>query len=197
MVARLGSVILGAPLIHNQPIGVPRRFIRDDSGIVEPAESPDDGLLELPAGYEVARSNEDRKFKAPHPMLATRKQIPEFHMHLVENVVISNGGVNGNRATIFLNQVMLSLNPCEERWAYVVADMSVIEEWLRVKIMAVIEKGADFHLLREVRAVRRSWYTDHAKVVTGRRLLAIYYHSLRRSSSKQMNLVNIVHLLEL
>lgn len=35
------------------------------------------------------------------------------------------------------------------------------------------------------------------KVITGRRLFAIFYNSLHRSSSRQMNLKNINHLLEL
>ena len=84
--------------------------------------------------------------------------------------------------TGFLNQVMLSMDPCEERWAQAPADMLVIDGWLRVKIMIYTEKGGDFHLLGEVRAVRRSWFQDHNKVVTGRRFLAIHYNSLRRSS---------------
>ena len=197
VVDRLGSVTPGAPLIHNHPIGVPCRFIRDDSGVVEPDDGPDDGLPELPSGYEVARSNKDRKFELPHPIPATRKQIPEFHMHLTENVVMSNGGVNGEIQTVFLNQVMLRMDPCEERWSKVPADMLVVDGWLRVKIMIFIENGGDFHLLREVRGVRRSWFQDKKKVVTGRKLLAIFYNSLRRSSSRQMNMNNINHLLEL
>ena len=55
---------------------------------------------------------------------------------------------------------MLSIDPCEERWSKVPADMLVIDVWLRVKIMIFIEKGGGFHLLREVRAVRHSWVQD-------------------------------------
>ena len=196
-VERLGSIILGATLCHNQPMGAPCRHIRDDSGVVEPDTGPDDGMPALPAGYEVARSNKDRKFDLPHPMPATRKQIPEFHMYLVENVIMSNGGVNGERETYFLNEVLLCLDPTDERWARVPADMLVVDGWLRMKIMAFIEKGGDFHLLREVKGVRHAWFVDNKKVITGRRLLAIFYNSLRRSSSRQMNLNNIQHLMEL
>ena len=35
VVERLCSVITGAPMVHNHPIGVPCRFIKDDSGVVE------------------------------------------------------------------------------------------------------------------------------------------------------------------
>ena len=118
-------------------------------------------------------------------------------MYLVENVIMSNGGVNGERETFYLNEVLLCLDPTNEKWARVPADMLVVDGWLRVKLMTFIEKGSDFHLLREVKGVRHAWFVDNKKVITGRRLLAIFYNSLRRSSSRQMNLNNIQHLMEL
>ena len=197
VVDRLGSVIPGAPILHNHPIGVPCRFLRDDSGVVEPDNGPGDGLPELPSGYEVARSNKDRKFELPHPMPATRKQIPEFHMNLIENVVMSNGGVNGEREAVFFNQVMLSMDPCEERWSKVPADMLVVDSWLTVKIMIFIEKGGDFHLLREVRGVRRAWFQDKKKVVAGKEVISHLLQLFTAHKLKTDNLNNIKHLLEL
>ena len=76
--------------------------------------------------------------------------------------------------------------------------MLVIDGWTRVKIMAYSEKMSRLLLATGSQGpLGRSWLQDHRKVVTGRRPLAIYYNSLRRFSSKQMNLTSIAHLLEL
>ena len=87
-------------------------------------------------------------------------------MYLVENVILSNGGVNGERETFFLNEVLLVLNPCDDRWARAPAEMLVVDGSLRIRIMAFLEKGGDSHLLREVKGVRHAWFTDNRKVIT-------------------------------
>ena len=54
-----------------------------------------------------------------------------------------------------------------------------------------------FIFYEKLKGIRHAWFVDNKKVITGRRLLAIFYNSLRRSSSRQMNLNNTTNLMEL
>lgn len=118
-------------------------------------------------------------------------------MNLISNVVMPNGGVSGDRGQNFLNQALVCMDPTEGRWAQLPADMLVIDGLIRMKIIAHVEKGADYHQLHEARSVRNAWLIDNEKIVAGRRILALFYNSLRRSSARHMNLTNFAHLLDL
>ena len=47
-VDRLGSVILGASLVHNRPLGSHCGFVREYEGVLGPSESLDDGPWNYP-----------------------------------------------------------------------------------------------------------------------------------------------------
>ena len=89
--------------------------------------------------------------------------------------------VNMARETEFPKQVLASFDPNEERWYIALADLMVLDRILRIKLEKAIIASKDTHLIREILSAKMARFHAASKIITGRRLLAMFYHSLSRA----------------
>jgi len=156
------------------------------------------GYGDLPLGIEVGRSNKDRRFTWPHPVPASRKFIKAFHQTLLDNILRSGGYVNTARETNFLNEVLNNEDPHDPVFHVVPTDMLVISGVLRQIIINHYEKIEGEYgrtMMRELRSLADAHFNATSILISGRRLLAMFYWTYRRSGTKFLNATNKAHFL--
>ena len=108
-------MVIVAPLVHGHGMGEPMTRLPDavEADTTQPVTASDAmderlGLSPIPTGLDVMKANRDQKIKLPtHPatLPRSRKEVPEYHMNLQQNVRTPNMGVNEQREAGILNFV--------------------------------------------------------------------------------------------
>ena len=212
----LGSIVLCEGTVHSHDMDTPLVLLVDHTVDSAPAYSAGEaqdrelGLSPIPPGLDVQKGNRERKFKLPTMGLPkSRKLRQQWHMYLVEIVIVSNSGLNEVREREFLNFANLIPNMEDYKnpvlWI-VPGDMIVLNAIIVTLLTEAIEKGLgnvadgsayDQTLFREMRNMRTARFAKYGFGLSARILLAMLYHSLQRASGHIANLSNKNHFLKI